>query len=115
MSAPSRVRRERKHNAQSAMEYLMTYGWAILIISVAVAVLYNFGVFNSGTYSTSASCVPSVGYFCSSPTLVSNGILIVSVGSIQTTTVTGIACSNSSAQPSTFTLASLIFNAGMQQ
>jgi len=33
---------------QAAMEYLMTYGWAILIIVVVVAALYLGGVFNVG-------------------------------------------------------------------
>ncbi len=32
---------------QSAMEYLMTYGWAILIIAVVLGVLYYLGIFNS--------------------------------------------------------------------
>ncbi len=31
---------------QSAMEYLMTYGWAILIIAVVLGVLYYLGIFN---------------------------------------------------------------------
>ena len=31
---------------QSAMEYLMTYGWAILIISVVLAVLFSLGITN---------------------------------------------------------------------
>jgi len=31
---------------QTAMEYLMTYGWAILIIIVVVAALYAMGVFS---------------------------------------------------------------------
>jgi hypothetical protein len=34
---------------QSAMEYLMTYGWAILIIAVVLGVLYQMGVFNSSS------------------------------------------------------------------
>ncbi len=33
--------------AQSAMEYLMTYGWAILIIAVVLAALFSLGVFNT--------------------------------------------------------------------
>lgn len=33
---------------QTAMEYLMTYGWAILIILVVGAVLYYYGVFTPG-------------------------------------------------------------------
>ena len=35
--------------AQSAMEYLMTYGWAILIIAVVLGALFELGVF-SGTF-----------------------------------------------------------------
>jgi uncharacterized protein (UPF0333 family) len=34
-----------KRKAQAAMEYLMTYGWAILIIVVVIAALYAMGVF----------------------------------------------------------------------
>jgi len=34
--------------AQSALEYLMTYGWAILIIVIVGAVLFSLGVFNPG-------------------------------------------------------------------
>ncbi len=40
---------------QSAMEYLMTYGWAILVIVVVVGALYAMGVFNP-----SASTPPQV-------------------------------------------------------
>ncbi len=32
--------------AQSAMEYLMTYGWAILIIAVVLAALFQLGIFS---------------------------------------------------------------------
>ena len=32
--------------SQSAMEYLMTYGWAILIVAVVLGALYSLGVFN---------------------------------------------------------------------
>ena len=34
--------------AQSAMEYLMTYGWAILIIAIVLAALFSLGIFSSG-------------------------------------------------------------------
>jgi hypothetical protein len=36
--------------AQSATEYLMTYGWAILIIIIVTAALYALGIFNPQTY-----------------------------------------------------------------
>ena len=32
--------------SQSAMEYLMTYGWAILIIAVVLGAIYSLGLFN---------------------------------------------------------------------
>lgn len=37
---------------QTALEYLMTYGWALLIIVVVGAALYALGVFNPATYAT---------------------------------------------------------------
>lgn len=40
--------------AQSAMEYLMTYGWAILVIAVVLGALYQLGVFNPGSFSGKA-------------------------------------------------------------
>lgn len=35
---------------QAAMEFLMTYGWAILAAIVAIGVLAYLGVFNQGRY-----------------------------------------------------------------
>ncbi len=52
--------------AQSAMEYLMTYGWAILIIAVILAALDFLGVFNGNTF-IGTSCLATPGYLCSSP------------------------------------------------
>ena len=50
-------RREFHHSfrSQSAMEYLMTYGWAILIIAVVLAALFELGVFNPMTFAPKAS------------------------------------------------------------
>ncbi len=42
--------------AQAALEYLMTYGWAILIIVIAIGALYAMGVFNVGTGNTCSPC-----------------------------------------------------------
>jgi hypothetical protein len=38
--------KKRSDKSQSAMEYLMTYGWAILIIAVVLGVLFQLGVFS---------------------------------------------------------------------
>ena len=40
--------------AQSAMEYLMTYGWAILIIAVVLGALFSIGVFNPMSFEPKA-------------------------------------------------------------
>jgi hypothetical protein len=41
--------------SQSAMEYLMTYGWAILIIAIAMSALFALGVFNPSSFGPKAS------------------------------------------------------------
>jgi hypothetical protein len=40
--------------AQSAMEYLMTYSWAILIIIIVLAVLFQLGIFSSNLFTPRA-------------------------------------------------------------
>jgi hypothetical protein len=51
---------------QSAMEYLMTYGWAILIIAVVLGALFSLGVFNSASL-TPQGCIALSGFYCQSP------------------------------------------------
>ncbi|OJI06704.1 MAG: hypothetical protein BK997_04995 [Candidatus Micrarchaeum sp. ARMAN-1] len=54
------------HKAQSAMEYLMTYGWAILIIAIVLAALFSLGIFSSGSL-IGTTCIANSGFLCSSP------------------------------------------------
>ena len=57
---------------QSAMEYLMTYGWAILVIAVALAALFELGVFNgAGSVQT---CIAQAGFVCKNPVYTTQGI-----------------------------------------
>ncbi len=66
--------------AQSAMEYLMTYGWAILIIAVTLSVLFSLGVFNSNSINANA-CVATPGYLCKGAVYShSTGNVIVTLG-----------------------------------
>jgi len=48
------ARRFAKSKLQSAMEYLMTYGWAILIIAVVLGALFQLGVFNANNFAPKA-------------------------------------------------------------
>ena len=41
--------------AQSAMEYLITYGWAILVVAVVLGALFSLGVFNPLTFAPRAN------------------------------------------------------------
>ncbi len=42
------------NRSQSAMEYLMTYGWAILIIAIVLVALFSLGIFNSSNFAPRA-------------------------------------------------------------
>jgi hypothetical protein len=61
------------------MEYLMTYGWAILIIAVVLAALFSLNVFNAGA-QLGTSCIGQPGFSCSSPVITQNGILSFTLG-----------------------------------
>ncbi len=45
------MRKFAKEKAQSAMEYLMSYGWAILIVVILAAAFYGLGLFNPMTFA----------------------------------------------------------------
>ena len=63
-AAPGRMiwrrARSKGQRAQSAMEYLMTYGWSILIVAVVLGALFQLGVF-SGSTTTGTACLSSPG------------------------------------------------------
>ena len=67
------ARRPSRLAAQSAMEYLMTYGWAILIIAVVLAALFELGVFNGSNLAPQA-CIAQAGFVCKNPVYTANGI-----------------------------------------
>ena len=66
-------KKREKSKAQSAMEYLMTYGWAILIIAVVLAALFELGVFNGSNLAPQA-CIAESGFICKNPVYTANGI-----------------------------------------
>lgn len=46
-----------RKKGQAAVEFLMTYGWAILAAVIAIGVLAYFGVFSPGKYVTDSTVV----------------------------------------------------------
>ena len=62
--------------AQAAMEFLMTYGWAILVVLIAIAALAYFGVLNPGRYlPSSCRLVPGLG--CEDFKVTTNAVTLV--------------------------------------
>ncbi len=92
-----------KYKSQSAAEYLSTYGWAILIIAVVLAVLYQLGVFGGSNF-TGSSCLAVSGFLCKNVVLNGGGTLSFVLGYVgsQTLTITGVGCSNTTNAPSSF-------------
>jgi hypothetical protein len=82
---------------QAAMEYLMTYGWAILIIVLALGVLYSLGVFNPAKLKPVA-CVFSAPFSCDIQSFTSSGQLTFTFaqGSGKTYVINKIACVDNS-------------------
>jgi len=44
------IKTSRKHKGQAAIEFLVTYGWAILGAMIAIGALSYFGIFNTQRY-----------------------------------------------------------------
>jgi len=57
---------------QAAMEFIMTYGWAILAVLAAIGALAYFGVLNPGKYAPD-KCLFKTGLSCSDFQLVQTG------------------------------------------
>ena len=61
---------------QAAMEFLMTYGWAILVVLVAIGALAYFGVLSPQKFLPS-SCQFQSGLGCDSFKAATNGVRVV--------------------------------------
>jgi len=84
--------------AQAAMEYLMTYGWAILVIAIIFAILFIY----IKPFGAVESCVPSSPAFsCQQVILTSNGIVSAKIisGVPNRITITSIGCGQGSNAP----------------
>lgn len=72
--------RTRQHKAQGAMEFLMTYGWSILIIAIVIGALFKLGVFSVSFAAN--GCVAASGYLCRSPSLAQNDNISFTLGQL---------------------------------
>jgi YVTN family beta-propeller protein len=81
------------------VEYLTTYGWAIVAIAVALGVLYSLGIFGLGA-SGSTGCSAIEGFSCTAPVLYSSGALTTQFGQIgPTKTISATGCTTNDTAP----------------
>ena len=63
---------------QAAMEYLMTYSWALLVIALVLVSLFALGLFNPGNV-ISSQCILPAGLSCVSVFIASNGLASINL------------------------------------
>ena len=91
----------------------MTYGWSILIISIALVSLYYLGIFNTSS-GFPTGCIPIQGFLCNNLILSTGGMLTLGIGNAagEQMNLNGIACSNSTTEPTYFQPISLNLQEG---
>ncbi len=85
---------------QSAIEYITTYGWAILVLAIVLSALYMLGVFNNDSFAPNVCSFPAnIG--CVTAELFSTGNLIINIeqSTQNPINITAIGC-NTNGTPS---------------
>ena len=75
------------------MEYLMTYGWALLVIVIVIAILLVMNPF-----SAPQSCkFDTIGFACDNAVVTTNGVLLMGIlnGNNNAVNVSGVVCTSS--------------------
>jgi len=86
---------ERDKRGQAAMEFLMTYGWAILAAIIAIGVLVAFGVFSPGKFAQESPPTLSAPFNGKAAVVNTTGIQIEVLQNLgETVNVTSITISN---------------------
>ncbi len=65
-----------ERRGQAALEFLMTYGWAILVVLIAIGALAYFGVLNPSRYLPN-SCTIVAGISCNDFKLSTSGAQLI--------------------------------------
>lgn len=102
---------------QSAIEYLMTYGWSVLIIALVIAAMFALGVFN-GVFRSTTTCIPVPGFACTSAVLYSNGALVTNLGIDDLSApirIVSVGCSTTDAAPANMINVNTYVNSGVPQ
>ncbi|MCL4389316.1 hypothetical protein M1397_01740 [Candidatus Marsarchaeota archaeon] len=63
---------------QSALEFLATYGWMLLVVVLVLAVIFGLGILNPSSFAATVCQLPN-GLQCQSWLLSSNGLLTITI------------------------------------
>ena len=87
--------------SQAAMEFLITYGWAIMIVLIGIGALFFLGVFNPSTPSTCNIASP---FICQDVRIYDAGVFNaiyfriastnIDIATISAITLNGVSCPN---------------------
>ena len=67
-----------RRRGQAALEFMMTYGWAILVVLAAIGALSYFGILNPSKF-TPDTCLASSGFACPGKPLVNSSSITFSI------------------------------------
>jgi hypothetical protein len=81
----------RSFRGQAALEFMMTYGWAILVVLAAIGALSYFGVLNPSRF-TPDTCLASSGFACPGKPILTE-VSATHIGNISFTVVNGLGYS----------------------
>ena len=94
--------------AQAAMEFLTTYGWAILVVLAAIAALAYFGVLSPDKFLPE-KCIFSAGLHCKSYKATTTGVTLMVGNALgKDVTVSGIELKDVSACSATYSNTSVV-------
>ena len=98
-----------KNKSQAALEFLTTYAWAFLVISIAIGALYYFGIFNFSKLLPQKCQFPSQ-FECIDFSFVGNEIRLKLINNIgETVMVTNFDVTNDAALPLSCTIPAVPF------
>jgi len=90
---------------QGAMEYLMTYGWAILVVMIVGIVMWQLGIFNMGETTLTATGFAKIKPQLAATGLKANGAFsgVFTNGVGTTIIVNSVTVTNKAGKPATVT------------
>jgi hypothetical protein len=98
--------------SQSAIQYLITYGWAILIVAIALAVFVALGVTKPGAFIGN-SCIMQGDFTCGISSMATNGVITLSIVQDTSSSILILGAGCNATNPTTLTDTNLNLHANI--